>query len=443
MKFISGTKEEIEAIAAANDFVYNQYCTPIATSENCIDCIYGVSVLSPSSWLTDIMEILTELYVDENLQNTLLYGIEGEHYRLEGTQVVRKNDQYMMSYKHTGNCFIAYTDLDAGDSPDRWTLMRDQNIDAVESKTIGFNFLPKEFVFGTDKDENGTDVEWMIAEPDYQSIMWSVIEPYYTKLMNGTAVDFDYQQAEEDSREAAMESIYNELFATYELRLNLAATSTVEQDVTAAYEEQFRADALAAIKEQCAADFSKSTSRKNKLSKQLAEEYPDLTEEEIATKMEQLLVTPDEIWEYRTLIRKDTQWDNMIESKYLEFLEAKIKEETAAILNSDDYKASVAAIPETEEFKKEYDHMVLIQVDDTVSNFLNTTLSGLITDYCNTMIKECEAELKTAIEKFAEEYAKNTQKAYEDGVRAQLKKLFPTKSDAEIDALTSAQLTPV
>ena len=441
VKFISGTKEEIEAIAAANDFVYNQYCTPIATSENCIDCIYGVSVLSPSSWLTDIMEILTELYVDENLQNTLLYGIEGEHYRLEGTQVVRKNDQYMMSYKHTGNCFIAYTDLDAGDSPDRWTLMRDQNIDAVESKTIGFNFLPKEFIFGngTYKDENGKDVEWMISEPDYQSIMWSVIEPYYTELMNGTAVDFDYQQAEEDSREAAMESIYNELFATYELRLNLAATSTVEQDVTAAYEEQFRADALMAIKEQCAKDFDTS-SRRKKLTKQLGEDYPDLTEEEIAAKLEQLLVTPEEIWEYRTLIRKDTQWDNMIESKYLEFLEAKIKEETNAILNSDDYKASVEAIPETEEFKKEYDHMVLIQVDDTVSNFLNTTLSGLITEYCNTMIAECEAELKKAIEEFAEDYAKNTQKAYEEGVKAQIKKLFPTKSDAEIDALTSAQL---
>ena len=44
-------------------------------------------------------------------------------------------------------------------------------------------------------------------------------------------------------------------------------------------------------------------------------------------------------------------------AKYLEFLEAKIKEETAAILNSDDYKASVAAIPETEEFKKEYDKL--------------------------------------------------------------------------------------
>lgn len=440
VKFISGTKEDIEAIAKENDFVYNTYCNPIATSENSIDCIYAVSQLCPTSWQTQVMEILTELYVDEGLQNTLLYGIEGEHYRLEGSQVVRKNDHYMMSYKHTGNCFIAYTDLDAGDSVDRWTLMRDQNIDAVESKTIGFNFLPDEFVFGTYKNDEGVEVEWKIAEPDYQSILWTVIEPYYNELMAGTAVDFDYQQAAIDSRAAAEQSIYDELFATYELRLSLAATSTVTQDVTAAYGEQFRADALAKTKELCADQFE-SNSRKRKLKKELQEVFPDLSEEDIDAKVEALIASPDDIWEYRTLIRKEAQWENEIESQYLELLEAKIAEETDKILNSDDYLASVAAIPESEEFKEEYDHNVLIQVDDTVSNYLNNTLSGKITEYCNTMIAECETKLEEAITKFAEEYAENSKKAYEDGVKAQLKKLFPTKSEDEINQLVKEQLT--
>ena len=439
VKFVSGTKEDIEALAKEKDFVYNTYCNPIATSENSIDCIYAVSQLCPSSWQTQVMEILTELYVDEGLQNTLLYGIEGEHYRLEGSQVVRKNDQYMMSYKHTGNCFIAYTDLDAGDSVDRWILMRDQNIDATESKTIGFNFLPKEFVFGTYKNDEGEEVEWKIAEPDYQSILWSVIEPYYNELMSGTAVDFDYQQAEEDSRAAAMQSIYDELFATYELRLQLAATATVTQDVTAAYEEQFRAEALVKTKELCATQYD-NKSRRTKLKKQLQKDFPDLSEEDIDAKVEALIASPDDIWEYRTLIKKEAQWENELESQYLELFNAKVTEETNKILNSDDYLASVAAIPESEEFKEQYDHNVLIQVDDTVSNYLNDTLSGKITEYCDTMIAECEVKLEEAITKFAEEFADNSQKAYEDGVKAQLKKLFPTKTDEELDAITKEQL---
>lgn len=439
VKFISGTKEEIDALAKKNNYVYNTYCNPIATSENSIDCIYGVSIHCPSSWLTQVMEILTELYVDDGLQNTLLYGIEGEHYRLEGSQVVRKNKDYMMSYKHTGNCFIAYTDLDAGDSVDRWQLMRDQNIDATESKTIGFNFLPKEFVFGTYKDENGVEVDWKIAEPDYQSIMWTVIEPYYNELMSGTAIDFDYQQEAIDSREAAMQSIYNDLFKTYELRLSLAATANVTQDVEAEFGEQFKAEALVQSKEECVKKFQ-SSSRQRKLEKELTAQYPELTEEEIDLKMEEILADPDALWEYRTLAVKEAQWENDILSRYQKLLEAKVDEKTEEILNSEDYLASVAAIPESEEFKKEYDYTVLIQVDDTVSNYLNNTLSDLISAYCDEMIAECEAKLEEAIVKFAEEYAKNSQKAYEDGVKAEIKKLFPTKTDEEIEKLTKTQL---
>ncbi len=439
VKFISGTKETIEAEAKANDYVYNTYCNPIATSENAIDCIYGLSILCPSSWQTQVMEILTELYVDDMLQNTLLYGIEGEHYRLEGSQITRKNNDYMMSYKHTGNCFIAYTDLDAGDSVDRWALMRDQNIDAVESKTIGFNFLPTEFVFGTYKDEDGKDVEWKIAEPDYQSILWTIIEPYYNELMSGTAIDFDYQQEAINSREAAMQSIYDDLFATYELRLNVSATANVTTDVEAEYGEAFRAEALALTKEDCVKKFQ-SSSRKRKLTNEIADQYPDLSEEEVAAKVEELLADPDAIWEYRTLISKEAQWENEIESKYQEKLKVKVAERTQEILNSDEYLALVAAIPETEEFKKEYDYTVLIQVDDTVSNYLNNSLSALITEYCDTIIADCEAALEKAIKEFTEEYAKNTQKAYEDGVKAELRKLFPSKSEDEIEALTATQL---
>ncbi len=440
VKFLSGTKEQMELLAAENNYVYNQYSVPIATSENSIDSIYCVSTLCPSSWQTDVMEILTELYTDADLQNTFLYGVENEHYRLESNQVVHINSDYIMNYAYTGNCFIAYTDADAGDSIDKWTDARNQNIDAVESKTIGFTFEPQEFVFGTTLDEDGQEVEWMLSEPDYESILWNIIQPHYQKLITGTAIDFDYQTASEEAQRAAEESIYNDLLATYVLRLERTYTSGLEAEVTEAYEEQFRAAALETVKQDLVDDFGTS-SRKKKLKEQLQSENADASEEEIEALLEQVLNDPDTLWEnYRTLVRKDSQWQDAIEATYVSLIDDKVTERTQEVLNSSAYLSALKAIPDSAQFIEEYNYSLEVEVADTVSTNLDNALSALITEYCNAIIEECEEALKEAIEAFAEEYSAAMQKLFEQGVYDQLKQLFPTETEEQLTARTQQML---
>ncbi len=438
-KFISATQEEMEALAAEHGYVYNRYSVPIATSENSIDCIYGVSVLCPSSWLTDVMEILTELYIDEGLQNTFLYGIENEHYRLEGSQVVRLNKDYMMSYAHTGNCFIAYTDKDAGDSVDKWTAIRDQNIDAVESKTIGFTFVPKDFIFGTEKDEEGKDVEWGVTEANYEEILWNVVKPYYETLIAGTAITFDYDAEYAAAEQAALDSIYNELFGTHKMRLELQYTGGLTEQVTAEYGDQFRVDALEFIKGELMNQFG-TTTRKKKLREKLQDENPEKTEEEIEQMAAALLEDKDGLWEYRTLVRKENQWEAAIENQYATLINDMVKQKTEEILNSAEYLAALDAIPQSEEFIEEYDYQVKIQVADSVSANLNKAISALITEYCDTLIAECEVALTEAIDEFAQEYADATQRALEEGVYNKLKELYSTEDESKLKDRLTKQL---
>lgn len=433
VKFISGTKEQMEELANANDYVYNQYSVPIATSENSIDSIYCLSALCPSSWQTDAMEVLTELYTDVGLQNTLLYGLENENYRLEGNQVVRLNQDYMMNYAHTGNCFIAYTDRDAGDSLNKWTDARDQNIDAVESKTIGFTFEPKEFTFSK-LDKDGKPEEFTLAEPDYESILWNIIEPHYKKLTNGTAISFDYAAAYEEADAAARESIREELLATYEKRLQTSYTGELEQQITEQYSEQLQAQAEVQVKEQLVSDFD-TNSRRRKLKDQISDENPDASDDEVEGLMEAVLKDPERLWEnYRTIVRSDEQWADLIEEAYEELLDERIAEETERVLSSGAYVSALNNIPNTEAFQNDYAYALEVEVGDTVSRNLDAAISELITEYADGIIAECNDALTEAIEAFAEEYVAAAKDSLEATVRQQV------AIDYQSEGLTDAQL---
>ncbi len=435
-KFISGTKAEMEALAEKNGYVFNQYSAPVATSENSIDSIYCLSALCPESWRTAAMEVLTELYTDPALQNTLLYGIETVHYRLDNNQVTRLNQDYMMNYAHTGNCFIAYTDKDAGDSINKWEDARKQNIDARESKTIGFTFVPQEFVFGTVKDENGEDKEWSLSEPDYQEILWNIVQPHYEKLMNGTAVSFDYQQEAATAREAAMQSIRDELLETYQMRLQATYTADVKDEIISEKGEQFRATALAQTKDELVSAFS-SNSRKKKLREALTEENPDASEEEIESMMEQILNDKDTLWEkYRTIVRKESQWEDALESGYQALLDEAIEQRTQAILNGSEYLRKLNAIPTSQEFLDEYNTTVELEVEDVVRQTVETALSNLIKEYCDGILAECETALQSAIDQFAKDYSDAMQQLFRQGIYDQMKLQFRDASEDDLNRYT-------
>ncbi|MCH5183521.1 MAG: hypothetical protein J1E00_05015 [Oscillospiraceae bacterium] len=422
VKFISSTKQEMDALAEEKGYVYNRYSVPIATNENTIDSIYCLAGTDycPSSWQTDAMEVLTELYTDENLQNLFLYGVENENYRLENNNqvVYRINDEYMMNPAHTGNCFIAHIDGDAGDPLTKWTDARDQNIDAIDSKTIGFTFEPKKYTF-IKRNSEGQMEEVTVVEPDYEAILWKIIEPYYKKLTNGTAIQFDYNSIYEEADAAARESIRVELLSTYEKRLQLKYTGDLAQQVSELYEEEFSVGAEALAKEQLVSDFD-TNSRRRKLTNQLKDENPDADDDEIDRILEALLKDPDRLWEgYRTIVRSEAQWDDIIEEYYEELFDDKLKEETDRVLNSDEYLAELNAIPETEAFIEDYTYALEVQVVDTVKQNLDDMIAELIKEYCAEMIKECEETLDKEINAFAAKYAAATKDALEATVRQQ------------------------
>lgn len=446
VKFMTGTKEQMEEIAEKNNYAFNQYSVPIATSENAIDSIYCVSSLCPQSWVTSVMEILTELYVDENLQNTFLYGIQNTHYRVSDGQAVRISNDYRMNPAHTGNCFIAYTDQTNGDSLSKWEHARNQNIDAVESKTIGFTYTPREYSFGTTLNEEGEEVPVTVSEPEYMDIMWEVIEPYYQKLIKGEAIEFDYQAAHDAAQATASEEIAAALLATYTKRLDLKYTEHLEEEVRAKYHDQFDAIAEKKVREDVANMFTRASYHRTlirTISEDLAEKHPDWDEDKLEEEAEKLSEDEDYVYEnYRTIVKKQSLLDNAKESYYLELLEEKLDEEREKVLNSKAYKDELNSLTTSEKYLEELRYSMDVYVADTVSKNLDAAISELITEYNKTMMEECEVKLTEAIDAFVAEYVEKSKFAYDRDVYAAVKSEFGPKilSDLAAKGMTGEEL---
>ncbi|MBP5231758.1 MAG: hypothetical protein ILO68_08500, partial [Clostridia bacterium] len=416
VKFMTGTIEEMEAVANEKGYVFNQHSVPIATSENCIDSIYCVSALCPSSWVTGVMEILTELYTDVRLQNTFLYGIENTNYYVDGDQISRINHDYMMNPVHTGNCFIAYTDKDAGDSPNRWANARSQNIDAVESKTIGFTYLPKEYKFGTTLNEENEEVDVIVTEPEYTDILWEVIEPYYQQLITGNAIEFDYEEKHAAAEAEALADIQENLLATYTKRLELKYTEHISDDVIAKYHDEFEKIAEQKVREDVAHMFERSSYHRSlirAISEDLAEKHEDWDEDKLTEEAEKLAEDEDYVYEnYRTIVKKQSLLDNAKESYYNELVEEKVDEERERILSSKQYRDELNSVTTSDKFKEELAYSIEVYVVDTVSKNLDAAISELIKEYSAQLIEECEAKLTEAIDAFKAEYVEKSTFAY-------------------------------
>ena len=269
--------------------------------------------------------------------------------------------------------------------------------------------------------------------------MWNVIQPYYNNLVAGTAFEFDYSAKYAEAEERAKNAIYAELEKLYIGRLEASETASVRNSVLETKGEQFNEQALDLVKEYCADKYSASARRK--LIKELMDADSSLTDEEAEKEADKIIADPDRLWEYRLLYqKKESYWDDRINSQLEKLISDEVKRVTEEILASDEYLAKKEAILTSAEFIEEYDRTVLIRVQDDTIQELNNALVELVTEYCNQMIAECNAALETEIKKFAAKYAEATQKAYEDGVFAQLKKEFPARSDDELKAMTNEMM---
>ena len=135
--------------------IYDQYSkdyeiivveNPTLTAEDVLANTFAVGANTMS--LTRSMQILTLLNTDEEFRNLILYGIEGEHYRLvpsgeknalgdEYQLAERLNNKYSMKAERTGNVFISYPTVDQ--NPAIYDLGIKQNQDLRVDMLLGFD----------------------------------------------------------------------------------------------------------------------------------------------------------------------------------------------------------------------------------------------------------------------------------------------------------------
>ncbi len=446
VKFFKGTEEDIKVYAEQNHCAYNKYSNPIATSENSIDCIFCVSALCPSSWVTDVMEILTELYTDKDLQNTLLYGKENVTYRLEDDQVIHitgeedgKIYRYEMNPAHTGNCFIAYTDKDAGDSKDKWEAAREQNKEAEESKTIGFTYVPGQFEFGTII-EDEVEVARIVEEPLYDEILWNIAQKYYEKLVAGEAIEFDYQAEYEAAEEIALQEIRENLENTYIKRLQTQFTSGIRDEIIAEKYDDYEKITIAEEKETVlnrANGSSFRTKMKNWIMELEEEKHPDYDDDQWDELIDTLKHDKEYVWEnfrYKVIPSIDDAVLSGIDILVEEEEERRIEK----VLNSSAYLNAQREMLNSEEFKEELEYSNQVYVADTVNDTLNAAIAKLIDEYCKQMIAECETALSEAIDEFVVKYVEASNIFYEESIIAQLKTTHPDLAlEANADKLAA------
>jgi len=94
------------------------------------------------------MMVLNRLYSDKKLINTLIYGIEGKHYRKIGDNMIDfppgvniENSTYRpdINWK-IGNQFLNY--LWANEDVNKWDNLKKFNDEAIKSRILGFNYDP-------------------------------------------------------------------------------------------------------------------------------------------------------------------------------------------------------------------------------------------------------------------------------------------------------------
>ena len=142
--YVKGGAELVETYGEEYEMIPVEYPRLVA------DDLYSdmFAVCSYSSSTSRSMRILTHLLTDKDFQNLLLYGIEGEHYRLIETElenalgdsyqvVERLNEDYMMAPEKVGNVLLSYPM--EGMLPniyDKYGV--EQNLDAKVQMALGF-----------------------------------------------------------------------------------------------------------------------------------------------------------------------------------------------------------------------------------------------------------------------------------------------------------------
>lgn len=406
----SGNTDEIGKRLANTgyEYEYSLYSNPIATNENTIDNIFCVSKYVVSNELTDVMEIVTAINTDEQLMNILTYGVENEHYILtDDGQVDRLNEDYMIDPNNAGNCFITYTLKD--ENPDKWKNAIQQNQDAAVSLSLGYTigltgFDYKEKVDVTN-DETGEvtqeEIEHTIYEPDYIEVINKVVDKYYPALMNGTALELDYDALYSEIEKTIIDEITAEQNQRYEEDiLKPMLSENIREEIINKRGEALRSEAEESILDELKSKVRSSL--KSKLKKNFESENPEATDEEIAAMVEEALT--DEL--INTTLHEnytDEELQEAIDGKYEYLLEDKITEATSEMEGSAEYNKELQKLLNSDKYKQQLAEMIEKNAPRKIEKAIDGKIAESITEYTAKMKEEMNTEIQNAIEAFISE----------------------------------------
>lgn len=160
---------------------------PQADESDIYGNMFGVTAFS--KYVSQSMEVITELNTNKELKNILQYGIEGTHYTIEKGALRRLNNDYMMDMDVTGNCFIAYPE--EGKPADYWENVKNQNSEALIDPLLGFDLTKLVNAYTTDPEHPAALDNAMINDIAAMSeTIWAELEACKTyaefvKLIDG------------------------------------------------------------------------------------------------------------------------------------------------------------------------------------------------------------------------------------------------------------------
>ena len=416
----SGNIDTIEARLADTgyEYEYSMYSVPVATNENTIDNIFCVSEYVVSSDLTDVMKIVTALNTDAELMNILTYGVENEHYTLtDDGQVERRHDNpnnvYLINPDHAGNSFITYTLKD--ENPDKWNNAIKQNNDAVASPSLGFTSSLYKFKY---KDTLGKvaalnavdllyatgnsvelDVKTEINEPDYIALINGVVDKYYPSLLNGIAVEFNYEEFYARAAEEVEEEYRDDLVEIYETSKLIPY---YEESERAKIEKAQGAEILADKTEENWEFYFDETKddEKKKLKEEYTSEHPDATDDEINEYLNGIL-TDEYIYSKMPDYSYTEEFINeMIQIDYKNKIDSLVEDAIDELQETSEYTKRLESLTKSAEFTQDLAQMMLYNGDADIQEKIDEYISELITEYTDAMIAEMELVIETAVNEF-------------------------------------------
>ena len=320
--------DSLKAKYGEEDYAFALYSNPIATNENTIDNTICVSATVNSSNLTKVMQIVTAIYTDPDLMNLLTYGIKDQNYIInERGQIERLNNEYIVRPELIGNCFITATLAD--DDSEKWLKAIQQNQDARVSGTLGYTSTPVALKY---TDEDG--VEHEVKEPDYNEIICGIVSEYYPKLMNGNAIDLDYDALYKEAVENITQQYTNKLNTHYKDNvLKPMFEERFYNEVVTTMGEALRKEAEET--ELAAARSAAERELKRTLKAKYESEFPDLSSEEISKKVSETL-TPEYIEENIYARYSKEEVDANIETTYKKLISDTTKDKLNAVVGAED-----------------------------------------------------------------------------------------------------------